>query len=966
MSLILVVQPDASQTRVLQEVARTLGVELAVVDSTKRAVDAISRKVPDLILLSPILSPRDEDTLMTCLRSLDGASHLQTVAIPQFRGENTAAAKKSGFGFRKKKPVEVAVGADPKEFANEVAAHLSRAAEIRNRPPAAEPTKSVIESGVFSSSAFYAPNAPVAPDAPNAPRTMGTWHSEPQAPSYSWSDEDDIAASAIIDQSIAEEQPAAPPIINIEEPFVPAPVAAEPAKPAARAPSIADEISQLVRQLGLDVKLGEIDEDTPSSVSADQNDDVYDFGASLDRARNQNKLSDEPAVSVADAEAIRERAVAEARAVAEREARQASAAEIARVQAEAETIRDAAVAEARAAAEREAREAVAADLARVQIEAEQMREAAIAEARAAAEREAREAVAADLARVQSEAEQMRESAIAEAKAAAEREARATLAAEVERVRSEAQSTFTDALNKVKVEAEEAERRRMEEERAKMEQERAKVERANAEAQEAFARELARVRAEVEESLQAQLDAARSEAERIRAAEAEAARERATVESQLKAELDRLKFVTAQARKADESETKRASHQIKQLEAELATVRAKAEERKVDHLEELRAQMAEMREAAAHHARAAAAEAVAAEVARATAQAAATAHMTVAPQLAVGGGYARPTAVITQFPARDMPRFEPPHEEPAERNSRDYLSLWQPKAAPPPAEVPDTPEPEEDGESLLSTVASIDFKRHAKWALPVAACLLLVTGTGTAISTVANLVKSEEKPALTVQPIKDEPFIEVVEKRVGRIRIDSTPASAEAIINGKSYGRTPLTIPDLEAGLHTLVLKSSAGTITRKVTVKANQTTMVSEAVFSGWMAIFSAIPVKVIVDGRPVRLNDDSRVMTAPGKRTVEFVSEQFNYRVTETIDVRPGETTAFTLTLPMSKVRVSAPAGSEIRVDGQPAAGIPSEGLSVSIGAHEISAIHPERGERRVSVDVKHGRLNEVSLHYD
>jgi hypothetical protein len=171
---------------------------------------------------------------------------------------------------------------------------------------------------------------------------------------------------------------------------------------------------------------------------------------------------------------------------------------------------------------------------------------------------------------------------------------------------------------------------------------------------------------------------------------------------------------------------------------------------------------------------------------------------------------------------------------------------------------------------------------------------------------------------------------------------------------------------LTVGPHKLELKSSSGTITRRVTIKANQTTMLTEAIYSGWMAIFSPIPVKVIVDGRPVSLTEDSRVMTSPGRHTVEFISDQFNYRTTETIDVRPGETTAHTLTLPMGTVRVSAPQGAEIRVDGQKPEGIPAEGISVSIGAHEITAIHPERGERRVSVDVKLGAPTDVSLHYD
>jgi CheY-like chemotaxis protein len=1090
-SVILVIQPDADQARVLHDMARRIGADLVVVDSTKKAVDAIGRQVPDLILLSAFLSPRDEDTLMGRLRSLESTSHLQMMTIPQFQAGDEPKAKKSGFGFRKKQKAPVAVGADPAAFAEEVTALLSRAREIRNRPAPVAPVNTVIAREPepppaplaliddadasstelqqnFASSElqhdFGGPGLPpslsggseeqdppyisaeqdapyISPEATADHRSLGVGGQPWQEETASLPDDEPVFVNAIVGGTYdAEPAVSSDDSVFYDEPLaVEAPVAA--ATPtSSRATSIADEIDQLVRQLGLDVKMAGVESTPPGRTDeapSTSDDAGFDFGASLDRARNRALTrSEENTSTLPDAEAIRESALAEARAVAKREAREASAAEIARVQAEAEAMRQAAEAraaaerqarealaadlaraqkeaeekrqaaiaeaeeraaaerearealaadlarakaeaehkrqaaiaeaEARAAAEREAREALAADLARAQaqaeqqrltaiaearaaaekaarealaaevaraqMEAEQQREAAIAEARAAAEREAREALAADLARLQVEAEEMRQKAITDAKASAEREARQTLEAEVARVRSEAQSTFSDALNKVKVEAEEAERRRVE------------AERVNAEAQHAFARELLRVRSEVEQSLTSQLDAARAEAERIRAAEAEAVRERAAVETQLKAELDRLKFIAAQARKADESETKKASQQIRQLEAELASVRAKAEEHKGHELEELRAQMVEMREAAAQHARAAAAEAVAAAVAAA------------AP---------KPSAVIAQFPVREAARVEPLRfePEPQQRDSRDYLSLWQPKS-PPPVEVEEADDLDEPEESFVSAV---NMRRHAKWALPVAACLILVTNTGTAISTVSELVKAEAKPALVVEPVKEDmPFVEMVEKRVGKLQLDSTPSGAEAILDGKNFGRTPLTIPDLDVGLHTLQLKSSSGTITRKVTIKANQTTLLSEAIYSGWLAIFSPIPVKVVVDGRPVSLTEDGRAMVTPGGHVVEFVNEQFNYRSTEKLDVRPGETTAHTLTMPTGTVRVTAPDGSAILVDGQPAVGSPAEGLSVSIGSHEISAKHPDLGERRMPVDVKHGGLTEVTLRFE
>jgi hypothetical protein len=735
-------------------------------------------------------------------------------------------------------------------------------------------------------------------------------------------------------ESVAELFSPAPVPEEVEEPApIAPPIEEEIARPARAAPrSIEiDEIDRLSRELGLNLKyVDSAAKQEPSSPPVDD-EDIFDFGAALDRARNAagNRRSVDVEQPGLDAEAIREAAIAEARAAAEREAREAVAADLARVQAEAEAMREAAIAESRAA--------------------EAMREAAVAEAREAAVREAREKLDAELARMRSETEVTVAHALNKVKLETEEAER--LRAEEARLRAEEAERMR--AEEARLRAEEAERVRAEAESARAEAERVRIE--AQQAQEAFAAELARVRAEVESTLTAQLDAARAESERARAAEAATARERAGVEEQLKAELDRLKFVATQTRKADESESRRATEQIKQLEGELARVHEQAQARQAAQLEELRAQMADMREAAAQQARAAAAEAVASEVARAAAQSSEASRRR--PNVV----RMQPRAAAPDLPSKETtPRNEPavvaPEPE-ARPSSGDYYSLFQSASA----------SAQESVEEIMETAAGgIDYRRHAKWALPVAACLLLVTGSGTAISTVTRLVTPDEKPALIVQPVDPDPFIEVVEQRIGSLKIESTPDGAEAIVDGRSHGKTPLTIPDLEVGAHTLVLKSGAGTITRRVTIKNNQTTLLSEAIFSGWLAIFSPIPVTVAIDGKPVNLTDDGRVMTTPGKHVVEFVSDRFNYRATETLDVQPGETTAHTLILPMGSVRVAAPEGVEIKVDGAPASGTPAEGLSVAIGSHEISATHPSLGERRASVDVRHGEPTDVTLQFE
>ena len=115
-----------------------------MVDSTMEAVDEIAARMPDLILLSALLSPRDEDALIAHLRSLDGASHLQTITIPQFRTGPAKAPEKKGGLFRKKSKAPAPIGCDPMAFAEEVVAHLKDACEIRNRPQAPKPSINVI------------------------------------------------------------------------------------------------------------------------------------------------------------------------------------------------------------------------------------------------------------------------------------------------------------------------------------------------------------------------------------------------------------------------------------------------------------------------------------------------------------------------------------------------------------------------------------------------------------------------------------------------------------------------------------------------------------------------------------------------------------------------------------------------------------------------------------------------------
>ena len=81
---ILALEPDVRQASILKRILRDrVHADLIVVDSRDAAVAAVDAHVPDVILLTALLSPRDEAEIIAHLRTIDGAEHVQTHTIPQ-------------------------------------------------------------------------------------------------------------------------------------------------------------------------------------------------------------------------------------------------------------------------------------------------------------------------------------------------------------------------------------------------------------------------------------------------------------------------------------------------------------------------------------------------------------------------------------------------------------------------------------------------------------------------------------------------------------------------------------------------------------------------------------------------------------------------------------------------------------------------------------------------------------------
>jgi hypothetical protein len=168
MPLILAIEPDRRQATQLRSMVRTrLKADLVLADSAEKALTALGDRVPDLVLTSALLSPRDEVALDERLRALDGAAaHVQTLTIPVLA---TPSAQKRAPGVlsalrRTKKSKNTSPdGCDPAVFAEQCSAYLERAATEREEGAAADPGEFLAAEPVAIAAAepddIYAPLA---------------------------------------------------------------------------------------------------------------------------------------------------------------------------------------------------------------------------------------------------------------------------------------------------------------------------------------------------------------------------------------------------------------------------------------------------------------------------------------------------------------------------------------------------------------------------------------------------------------------------------------------------------------------------------------------------------------------------------------------------------------------------------------------------------------------------------------
>jgi hypothetical protein len=205
--------------------------------------------------------------------------------------------------------------------------------------------------------------------------------------------------------------------------------------------------------------------------------------------------------------------------------------------------------------------------------------------------------------------------------------------------------------------------------------------------------------------------------------------------------------------------------------------------------------------------------------------------------------------------------------------------------------------------------------------------------------------------------------------VGGLQVDTEPPGAVVQIDGEARGVAPLTLSDLTAGQHVVVVQGTGQPVSRTVTVQEGVVTSLvvsltgASAFASGWLAI-SGVPVQIMENGTLLGSTETARILVPAGSHDLELTNAALGYHAKRTVQVAPGQTLTITLKVPQGTLSINALPWAEVWIDGTPAGETPIGNLSLPIGDHELLFRHPDFGEQRKTVTV--GALAPVRVGVD
>ena len=206
---------------------------------------------------------------------------------------------------------------------------------------------------------------------------------------------------------------------------------------------------------------------------------------------------------------------------------------------------------------------------------------------------------------------------------------------------------------------------------------------------------------------------------------------------------------------------------------------------------------------------------------------------------------------------------------------------------------------------------------------------------------------------------------------GQLEVTSDPPGARVTIDGAVAGVTPVTLRNVNAARHVVVVGQGDAVVNRTVEVTSGATASVFASLATpgtraaGWFAVDSPLELRIIENGQLLGLSTAAPLMLRGGSHRFDLVNDAAEVRVTKTVTIDAGKSARVSVPLPNGRLFVNASPWAEVFVDGRSIGVTPLGEVAVPAGNREIVWRHPQLGERRRTVVIGAQTPTRVSVDF-
>lgn len=238
-----------------------------------------------------------------------------------------------------------------------------------------------------------------------------------------------------------------------------------------------------------------------------------------------------------------------------------------------------------------------------------------------------------------------------------------------------------------------------------------------------------------------------------------------------------------------------------------------------------------------------------------------------------------------------------------------------------------------------------------WRLAAAALIVIGVGIGAGRAYLPSSDTAQAAPMPSEEVVAAAKAAEAA-ARVGTVVLTTEPAGAHVLLDGKEVGDSPLTLENVPAGKHALTFVTASASVKKIVRVESGKTVSLDVAVFSGWIAVFSPVPLDIAENGRAIGSSEQGRLMLSPGRHQLTLSNTELGYSTVQTVDIEPGEERPVSVQ-PTGELSANAVPWAEVWMNGKKIGETPVARLVVPLGTYEVVFKNPQFPDRRVTVTV-------------